>query len=129
MLVMSLAMTLAMSGDVGQRQFPICSEGRRVTCVVDGDTFWLDRVKYRLADIDAPEVSNPRCNAEARLAQASTVRLAQMLNAGPFHLETRGKGRYGRTLAVVSRSGFSFGARLVSEGLARNWGDRRGWCD
>lgn len=128
MLAVGLAVTLAMAGDVGQRQFPICGEGRRVTCVVDGDTFWLDRVKYRLADIDAPEVSNPRCNAEARLAAASTRRLAQYLNAGPFQLETRGKDRYGRTLAVVSRSGYSFGARLVDEGLARNWGDRRGWC-
>lgn len=128
MLAFGLAVTLAMAGDVGQRQFPICGEGRRVTCVVDGDTFWLDRVKYRLADIDAPEASNPRCRAEARLAEASTARLAQLLSAGPFRLETRGLDRYGRTLAVVSRSGQSFGARLVNEGLARNWGDRRGWC-
>ena len=96
--------------------------------MVDGDTFWLNRVKYRIADIDAPEVSNPRCGAEKRLADASTWRLAQLLNAGPFSLETRGVDRYGRTLAVVSRSRYSLGARLVQEGLARNWGDRRGWC-
>lgn len=52
----------------------------------------------------------------------------KLLNAGPFQLEGRGLDRYGRTLAVVSRSGYSLGAQLVSEGLARNWGDRRGWC-
>lgn len=119
---------LALGSMVEGRQFPICGDGRRVTCVVDGDTFWLDRVKYCVADIDAPEVSNPRCNTEARLAEASTRRLAQFLNAVPFQLETRGKDRYGRTLAIVSRSGYSFGARLVREGLARDWGDRRGWC-
>lgn len=128
MIASVVAFALASVTTVGKRQFPICGESRRVTCVVDGDTFWLDRVKYRLADIDAPEVSRPECEAEARLAAASTRRLAQYLNAGPFQLETRGTDRYGRTLAVVSRSGYSFGARLVSEGLARVWGDRRGWC-
>lgn len=128
MLAIGLAIALAMTSDIERRQFPICGEGRRVTCVVDGDTFWLDRVKYRIADIDAPEVTHPECRAEARLAEASTVRLAQLLDAGPFQLEERGLDRYGRTLAVVSRSGYSIGARLVSEGLARNWGDRRGWC-
>jgi len=129
MFAIGLALSLAMAGDISQRRFPICGEGRRVTCVVDGDTFWLDRVKYRIADIDAPEVSNPRCQAEARLAGQATVRLAQMLSAGPFQLETRGLDRYGRTLAVVSRSGYSFGGRLVREGLARSWGDTRGWCN
>jgi micrococcal nuclease len=128
MLAATLAVTLAMAGDIGQRHFPVCGAGRRVTCVVDGDTFWLDRLKYRVANIDAPEATNPRCNAEARLAEASTRRLAQFLNEGPFQLKTRGKDRYGRTLAIVSRSGYSFGTRLVNEGLARLWGDRRGWC-
>lgn len=127
MFAAALALSLATASE-GGRYFPICGEGRRVTCVVDGDTFWLDRVKYRIADIDAPEVSNPRCNAEARTGQAATRRLAELLNAGPFQLEARGTDRYGRTLAVVSRSGYSFGTQLVREGLARNWGDRRGWC-
>lgn len=128
MLALALATSLAMAAEVSDKQFPICGAGRRVTCVVDGDTFWLDRMKYRIADIDAPEISNPRCAAEKRRGEASTARLAQLLNAGPFQVETRGTDRYGRTLAVVSRSGYSLGARLVNEGLARKWGNRRGWC-
>lgn len=128
MIGAALALSLAMAGQTSSAQFPICGSGRRVTCVVDGDTFWLDRVKYRVADIDAPEIRNPRCQAEAQKGEAATYRFAQMMNAGPFQLETRGTDRYGRTLAVVSRSGYSFGARLVDEGLARKWGNRRGWC-
>lgn len=128
MLTTVIAFSLALAAEGSGRYFPICGSGRRVTCVVDGDTFWLDRVKYRVADIDAPEVSNPRCRAEARLGEASTIRLAQILNGGPFQLQPKGVDRYGRTLAIVSRSGYSFGSQLVSEGLARNWGDRRGWC-
>lgn len=25
----------------------MCGSGQRVNCIVDGDTFWLDGVKYR----------------------------------------------------------------------------------
>ena len=108
--------------------FPICGKERRVTCVVDGDTFWQDRVKYRIADIDAPEVSRPECRAEADLARRATLRLAMLLNDGPITLQTSGQDRYGRTLATVWQNGRSLGSQLVSEGLARDWGDRRGWC-
>ncbi|MHA6334058.1 thermonuclease family protein [Qipengyuania sp. CAU 1752] len=128
MIATALALALSMQGASVQADFPICGASKRVTCVVDGDTFWMDRVKYRVADIDAPEVSSPRCEREATMAEAATYRLAQLLNDGPFSLARQGTDRYGRTLATVSRSGHSLGARLVSEGLARKWGDRRGWC-
>ncbi|AKQ42529.2 nuclease [Aurantiacibacter atlanticus] len=95
---------------------------------MDGDTFWLDRVKYRIADIDAPEVSNPQCRAEAEAASRATARLLALLNAGPSELHTQGLDRYGRSLTTVSRNGRSLGAVLVQEGYARQWGDRRGWC-
>lgn len=129
MIIEAMVLSLAVQASEGNgRIFPICGSGRRVTCVVDGDTFWLDRVKYRVADIDAPEVSKPRCKTEGLLGKAATYRLQEMLNDGPFYLKAQGVDRYGRTLAVVSRLGRSFGLRLVSEGLAREWGDRRGWC-
>lgn len=124
--MIELIFALAMSVDA--QSFPICGEGMRVTCVVDGDTFWHNRVKYRLADIDAPEVSNPRCAAEAMQGQEATYRLAALLRAGRFDLQSQGVDRYGRTLATVTRDGRSIGGQLVGEGLARRWGDRRGWC-
>src|SRR5687768_8337011 len=47
--------------------FPICGGASRSTCIVDGDTFWLEGTKYRIADIDTPEVSNFGCPAEKAL--------------------------------------------------------------
>ena len=42
-------------GDEGKRAlFPLCSRPVRVTCVVDGDTFWYRGTKIRLAGIDMP---------------------------------------------------------------------------
>ena len=127
----SLAPAPAISTPGVAAQFPICGGGRRVTCVVDGDTFWLDGLKYRIADIDTPEVSNFGCASEKALGDRATVRLAALLNAGPFALEPyeRDEDRFGRKLRIVTRDGASLGAQLVREGLAHTWGGPdREWC-
>lgn len=111
--------------------FTLCASGPRTTCVVDGDTFWLEGQKVRIADINAPETHTPGCAAERALGAAATVRLIALLNAGPFTLRSEGRDtdRYGRALRVVVRDGRSLGAVLVSEGLAEPWqGRRSNWC-
>jgi len=112
--------------------FSICGEARRATCVVDGDTFWHLRVKIRIADIDAPELSPPHCETERMKGEAAKRRLLDLLNAGPFSLVAadRDEDRLGCKLRVVRRAGHSLGATLIAEGLARPWGGpRRNWCD
>lgn len=112
--------------------FSLCAPGPRITCVVDGDTVWLDGTKIRIADINTPETSNPSCAAEAELGMRATRRLVELLNAGPFVLEVQGRetDRYGRALRVVTRHGKSLGAVLEAEGLAEHWKGRRGnWCE
>lgn len=112
-------------------EFGICSVGGGVNCVVDGDTFWMGGQRIRIADIDAPETHPPRCPAEAELGNRATIRLRELLNAGPVALEAvdRDEDVYGRKLRIVTRDGRSVGRQLVSEGLARDWtGSRRPWC-
>jgi micrococcal nuclease len=118
-------------GRSGTPRFAAC--GRRPkTCVVDGDTFWLDGVKIRLADIDTPEVRTPQCASERSLGIKATERLIDLLNMGPFNLQATGNSeydRYGRLLRVVIRDGKSLGAQLVDEGLAHVWiGHKQSWC-
>ncbi|WP_244301614.1 thermonuclease family protein [Stappia sp. P2PMeth1] len=111
--------------------FSFCGEGRRVTCIVDGDTFWLSGERIRIADIDTPEINPPRCEQERLKGEAAKHRLRELLNAGPFSLVagTRDKDQYGRKLRTVLRDGRSIGEMLVGEGLARRWdGARRNWC-
>lgn len=111
--------------------FPKCGRAKRVNCVVDGDTFWYLGTKIRIADINTPETSRPACPYEAELGARATVRLIQLLDAGPFTLEQQGRDadRYGRKLRIVTRGGQSLGAVLVTEGLAETWtGRRRDWC-
>lgn len=114
------------------RTFTKCHTGGGTNCVVDGDTFWMDGEKIRIADIDTPETHPSRCAEEARLGNAATDRLQALLNAGTFELTSidRDTDRYGRKLRIVERNGQSLGGVLVSEGLARPYGGgpRAGWC-
>ena len=111
--------------------FALCTQAPRTTCVVDGDTFWLDGAKVRLADINAPETTGAACPAERALGDQATRRLIALLNAGAFSLAIEGRetDRYGRALRVVRRGGLSLGDVLVREGLAEPWQGRRSdWC-
>ena len=119
------------AGDVAHARFERCSGRVRVHCVVDGDTFWMKGEKIRIADLNAPEISNPRCASEARLGAQATDALIAQLNAGPFALEAidRDEDRYGRKLRRVTRDGESVGDAMVGAGVARWYGEgRRGWC-
>jgi micrococcal nuclease len=110
------------------RAMPICGGGRRIDCVVDGDTFWIDGEKVRVETIDAPEVKG-RCASETALAARATRRLAQLLSNRSIELSRNGTDRYGRTLARVRTSGGDVGAVLVGEGLAQRWtGSKAEWC-
>jgi endonuclease YncB( thermonuclease family) len=111
--------------------FGVCYSGPGFNCVVDGDTFWMNGEKIRVADIDAPETHPPRCAHEADLGQRATNRLRQLLNQGPITLVPvdRDRDTYDRKLRIVTRDGRSLGWQLVDEGLARVWtGARRPWC-
>ena len=118
--------------DAYSDQFNICFSPVRITCVVDGDTIWLRGQKIRIADIDTPEISKPRCSSEEALGHRAKERLLELLNAGPFQVVrsgSRDKDRYGRLLRVIMRNGESLGMVLVGEGLAHVWdGRRHPWC-
>ncbi|MBX9664889.1 thermonuclease family protein [Novosphingobium sp.] len=133
---LSLALPLSSAAGIVPRDreaatFARCEGAARITCVVDGDTFWYRGLKIRIADINAPELGHPSCAYEAQLAETATRRLTDLLNAGPFTLAVEGRetDRYGRALRVVLRGGRSLGEVLQREGLAEHWHGRRGdWC-
>ena len=111
--------------------FALCAPGPRNSCVVDGDTFWLQGEKIRIADINAPETHEAGCPDELAKGEAATRRLIALLNRGPFELQSAGRDRdrYGRLLRIVMRDGQSIGGELVREGLAETWkGRRSNWC-
>lgn len=126
------AVALSVSAsDTESASFSFCHTGGGTNCVVDGDTIYYRGTKIRIADIDTPETHGPRCPAEAERGAAATRRMQQLVNAGPFTLQSinRDEDRYGRKLRILTRGGESLGSILVAEGLARYYeGGRRSWC-
>ncbi len=102
------------------------------TCVVDGDTLWLDGVNIRLKDFDTPEPRTNICggSTEIELAHAATNRLQELLNSNSWTIETfnmDGTGK--RLLATIEIAGDDVGDILIREGLARRWPDGdEFWC-
>src|SRR5690606_24470220 len=113
-------------------QFSKCGSGTRYTCVVDGDTIWLEGENLRLEGFDTPEPYNDICGGqrEVDLAHRASDRLVELLNNNTFTVQTSGADRYGRTLATIRIDGVDVGDTLIAEGLARRWPDgEEWWCE
>ena len=65
-----------------QPAYERCGSGIRINCIVDGNTLWNNGIKIRIADIDTPEISQPRCAAEKALGERATRRMVELVNAG-----------------------------------------------
>jgi micrococcal nuclease len=111
--------------------FGYCYTGGGTNCVVDGDTFYIDSEKVRIASIDAPETHPSRCAEEARLGNAATEQLHTLLNSGAVTMTgiDRDRDGYGRLLRNVAVDGQDVGEAMISAGVARAYGSgRKPWC-
>jgi len=95
--------------------------------VVDGDTVdvtldlgfsvFLRKQRCRLAGIDTPE-SRTRNLAEKALGKKASARLSELC-VGSFKIQSLGKGKYGRILAIpYTEDGQDICQMLVNEGHA-----------
>jgi endonuclease YncB( thermonuclease family) len=112
-------------------RFGLCGGTTGANCVVDGNTFWQNGVKIRLADIDVPDADPSRCGGERQKGAAAKLRLQTLLNDGTFALSgsARSEDQHGGKFRIAMRAGRSIGDQLVAEGLARRWtGQTASWC-
>ena len=114
-------------------QLSMCRQGQpnssTKTCIVDGDTLWLDGHNLRLKSFDTPEPHSQICGGrkEVELANRASARLRELLNSNPWTVETFDTDRYGRTLATIRIGRQDVGDILIAEGLARRWPDGDEW--
>jgi endonuclease YncB( thermonuclease family) len=113
--------------------WPICEgpnrAARRVTCVVDGDTFWLFGERHRLACIDTPELDaiDPAQRFHALRAQAHLARM--LADPGARLVPTGRRDFFERHLSSIDIVGLRGEARtleadMVAFGMAV-WTDYR----
>ncbi len=85
-LTVSAPTTTVAAPNMASVRFEKCANGYRISCVIDGDSLWIDGTKVRVADIDAPEIGEPKCASELALGNRATERLIELVNQGPFQL-------------------------------------------
>lgn len=115
---------------------PICSgadrAARKLTCIYDGDTGWQEGRKWRLLDIDAPELGarDASCRAETAIGKRSRDRLRDLMAPGYQILDSGKRDRSKRLLVRVQLAdGRDAGAVLIAEGLAQPWPNKGNrWC-
>lgn len=111
--------------------FGYCKWGGGTNCVVDGDTFYMEGEKIRIADIDAPETHEYRCASELELGNRATERLHELLNSGAITMTSidRDEDVYGRKLRNVQVNRTDVGEMLIGEGLAHRYvHGKLPWC-
>jgi endonuclease YncB( thermonuclease family) len=93
--------------------------------VVDGDTLYLGRAKFRLIGIDAPELHQDCRDAQGHkwaCGQAAKARLVELVSGAEVTCATRSRDYYGRALAVCSTAAVpDLGEALVRDGYALNY--------
>jgi endonuclease YncB( thermonuclease family) len=103
------------------------------TCLVDGDTLWLQGENIRLKDFDTPEPQSAICGGEREkaLAHQASARLLELLNGNEWTIERFGYDSTSskRRLATIRINGRDVGDILIEERLARRWPDGdEFWC-
>jgi len=76
-LTASVALMTLAAPNMAATVFEKCTGGHRIAYVIDGDTLWIDGTKVRVADIDAPEISEPKCASELALGNRAIDRTGQ----------------------------------------------------
>lgn len=101
----------------------------KVVAIADGDSFTLldsskKQIKVRLHGIDAPELKQDFGNVARK-------RISELIFGKHVLLQTTGKDRYGRTLAIVFHEHKNINEILLSEGLAwhyKKYDQNLGWA-
>jgi len=89
--------------------------------VIDGDTVDIGPVRIRLHGIDAPESDQPCAQTDGvswKCGDASTRRLADLIDGKRITCEARDRDAYGRIIGVCFKDDIDLNALLVREGLA-----------
>ncbi|MEO8758842.1 MAG: hypothetical protein ABI398_13960, partial [Devosia sp.] len=80
----------------------MCNKGEKntstKTCIVDGDTLWIQGIDYRMQGYDTPETQTNICGgaAEVALGHRASGRFLQLLNGNVWTIETFGSDSTGR---------------------------------
>ena len=127
-LIFFSMMTLA-KAEIVLRQYngQYCYDGDTCYVMIDGN-----KAKIRLLELDTPEISKPKCEAELELGLEARDYLNNLIaNASSVEIKTDyEKDYFGRTLAHLIIDGEDASAKIRSNdlGVIYDRGNKQDWC-
>lgn len=90
-------------------------------------------MKWRLLDIDTPEISGAECGREREIGEKATGRLRALMTNGYRLVDSGEKDRTSdrrQLVRIILPDGRDAGKVLLREGFAQPWPNRGNvWCD
>ena len=116
------------AADARALQFSQCYNAEGPNCVLDGGTIYVNNERVQIAGIEAPGITDARCDREHDRGVEAAVGLAAILNGGEVTLGAPYRDQSGRVVRKVEVKGRDVAQRMLNHSLAREAGTDPNWC-
>ena len=129
LILIFFSMVTLAEAEIALRQYngQYCYDGDTCYVMIDGN-----KAKIRLLELDTPEISKPKCEAELELGLEARDYLNNLIaNASSVEIKTEyEKDYFGRTLAHLIIDGEDASAKIRSNNLGAIYerGNKKDWC-
>jgi len=129
LILLFFSMVTLAEAEIALRQYngQYCYDGDTCYVMIDGT-----KAKIRLLELDTPEISKPKCEAELELGLEARDYLNNLIaNASLVEIKTEyEKDYFGRTLAHLIIDGEDASAKIRSNNLGAIYerGNKKDWC-
>ena len=129
LILLFFSMVTLAEAEIALRQYngQYCYDGDTCYVMIDGT-----KAKIRLLELDTPEISKPKCEAELELGLEARDYLNNLIaNASSVEIKTDyEKDYFGRTLAHLIIDGEDASAKIRSNnlGVIYERGNKKDWC-
>ena len=129
LILLFFSMVTLAEAEIALRQYngQYCYDGDTCYVMIDGT-----KAKIRLLELDTPEISKPKCEAELELGLEARDYLNNLItNASSVEIKTEyEKDYFGRTLAHLIIDGEDASAKIRSNNLGVTYekGNKKDWC-
>jgi len=129
LILLFFSMVTLAEAEIALRQYngQYCYDGDTCYVMIDGN-----KAKIRLLELDTPEISKPKCEAELELGLVARDYLNNLIaNASSVEIKTDyEKDYFGRTLAHLIIDGEDASAKIRSNNLGAIYerGNKKDWC-
>lgn len=129
LILLFFSMVTLVEAEIALRQYngQYCYDGDTCYVMIDGT-----KAKIRLLELDTPEISKPKCEAELELGLEARDYLNNLIaNASSVEIKTDyEKDYFGRTLAHLIIDGEDASAKIRNNdlGVIYERGNKQDWC-